>query len=429
MVRTRFIEGLRRTYRAIPLPGWVRRGLRSMLVRILMTPHVTHGSLGVAAISTPGLVQGDTATSNSNSSVELVFDGRKSISSPGMLHFRCNICGNENLAHVVALKREEPSCIICGSTVRMRGMVHSLSVALFAKSLAIPDFPVRKDIVGMGMSDWEGYAKPLANKLSYTNTYYHQTPRLDITNIGKEDEASVDFLLSTDVYEHISPPVSIAFMNARRMLKPGGAFVFSVPYLLEGETKEHFPILHDYQIENRRGTRVLVNRTVDGDVEEFTNLVFHEGEGETLEFRVFSEPGLMRELENAGFMDITIMREPCFEHGIYWPHPGSLPLIARLRPQGIQIVDWGPKSGKVGSPANEQPDGSSAIWIRLDRPVDTVRVSLWIGCMRIDTVRVSQSLMTALIPEEVMRRPGSYSINLQCDEGVIMYPGDLCIDA
>lgn len=213
------------------------------------------------------------------------------------------------------------------------------------------------------------------------------------------------------------------------MLRPGGAFVFSVPYLLEGETKEHFPILHDYQIENRLGTRVLVNRTIDGDVEEFSNLVFHEGEGETLEFRVFSEPGLMRELENAGFMDITIMREPCFEHGIYWPHPASLPLITRLRPKGIQIVDWGPKSGKVGSPANEQPDGSSAIWIRLDQPVDTVRVSLWIGRIRIDTVRVSQSLMTALIPEEVMRRPGSYSINLQCDEGGLMYPGDLCIDA
>lgn len=144
----------------------------------------------------------------------------------GSLIYKCNICGANCMTQVPNFGRETPSCHNCGSTVRMRSIVHCLSVSLFGDSLAIEDFPVRKDIVGIGMSDWEPYGSRLAEKLSYTNTYYHKQPKFDITDISTQIPESLDFIISTDVFEHVSPPVSIAFDNTYKMLKQGGAFNF-----------------------------------------------------------------------------------------------------------------------------------------------------------------------------------------------------------
>jgi SAM-dependent methyltransferase len=251
------------------------------------------------------------------------------MSLPGNLTFICNICGCICEVLVSKLSREDVSCHACNSTVRMRGMIYALSLTLFDKALTLPEFPENRNIIGKGMSDWEGYALPLSNKLSYTNTYYHKSPKLDITNISYDDENSLDFLLTSDVFEHVNPPVNIAFENARRMIKPGGSLVLSVPYVLEGETHEHFPNLNDFKIDIYDGEKILINRTKDGFVEKFNNLIFHGGEGETIEMRVFSESGLLKNLVNSGFKEIKILKEPFFEFGIYWPSLWSLPIIAK----------------------------------------------------------------------------------------------------
>jgi hypothetical protein len=247
----------------------------------------------------------------------------------GTLRFRCNVCGTVNSSLVSELGRETPSCSSCKSTVRMRAMIHALSLALFGKSIALPDFPIDKGIHGMGMSDWNGYAVPLGAKLAYTNTFYHKEPRLDILSVAPRDVRTLDFLLSSDVFEHVAPPVSRAFDNARSLIKPGGVLILSVPYALEGPTIEHFPNLNEYSIESRSGERVLVNRTKEGSREEFRNLVFHGGEGDTLEMRLFSKPDLTANLVRAGFQSVQIVSDPCFEHGIVFNHPWSLPVIAR----------------------------------------------------------------------------------------------------
>lgn len=225
--------------------------------------------------------------------------------------------------------------MLCYSSVRMRGIISCLSVSLFGESLAIDDFPERKDLIGIGLSDWETYASKLAEKFSYTNTYYHKEPMLDITNIRAGDavdgrEGVCDFLVSTDVFEHVTPPVSRAFENAYKMLKPGGVFVFSVPYSLRQETTEHFPELFDWRVEKEKEKGwVLYNKTRDGETQEFSDLVFHGGEGETLEMRVFCKDHLLEELSGAGFTEVKIHSEPCFEHGIYWPQGWSLPITAK----------------------------------------------------------------------------------------------------
>lgn len=64
-----------------------------------------------------------------------------------------------------AVSRKEVSCKSFGSAVRMRMLLHALSIALFGRASSLPEFPARKDFFCKGMSDWEGYAKPLSVKL------------------------------------------------------------------------------------------------------------------------------------------------------------------------------------------------------------------------------------------------------------------------
>ncbi len=211
----------------------------------------------------------------------------------------------------------------------MRAIVYALSRSIYGESRLLDDFPVDKGIRGIGMSDWAEYADRLQDRLDYTNTFYHQEPRLDITDIESSLEETMDFVISSDVFEHVTRPVSRAFVNTRRLLKPGGVFVFTVPYTKEGsETKEHFPVLDDFKIAERNGCYQLVNTTRRGDVEVFEDLVFHGGPGQTLEMRIFSEASVLRELEDAGFSRIEVLSQPVWEHGIYWPLAWSLPIVA-----------------------------------------------------------------------------------------------------
>lgn len=253
----------------------------------------------------------------------------------GSVTFTCNICGGRGEAFLERLDREGASCKRCGSSVRWRSIVHVLSMELFGESLALEAFPRRPDIKGLGMTDWDGYAGPLARTLGYTNTFYHTEPKFDITSqdLDPAFTEAFDFVICSDVIEHVAPPVSVAFENMRRLLKPNGVLVFSVPYDHGPEAKEHFPDLYDYQVLQRNGHYFMENTTRDGSLQVFDNLVFHGGPGTTLEMRLFSEASLMREFHAAGLGSVKIYRDPVLERGIYcrrnWPRDRSFPMAVR----------------------------------------------------------------------------------------------------
>ena len=248
----------------------------------------------------------------------------------GRLSMVCNVCGARSTCPLDELQREAPPCPGCGSTVRQRAIIHLLSSHFFAASLALPDFPLQPDLRGAGMSDWEGFARPLARRLGYTNTYYHKEPRLDITQPPADWLGTLDFLISSDVLEHVAPPVSRAFVHARQLLKPGGLFLLTVPWVPDGDTREHFPDLFVYDLSGpETGTPVLRNRTRAGERQEFRDLVFHGGAGATLEMRMFSRAGVWRELTQAGFTNIRLHDADHLPFGIHWQHPWSLPLTAQ----------------------------------------------------------------------------------------------------
>lgn len=251
--------------------------------------------------------------------------------------FVCNVCAGHNAAvplHHVQ-NREGQSCRHCHSSLRMRSLVHALSLELFGQSLTLPDFPEDKTIHGLGMSDWEGYANRLAEKFSYTNTYYHTEPFLDITQVPEARFGTQRFLISSDVFEHIPGfALAAAFRNARRLLDDRGFFLLTVPFVKSGVTQEHYPRLHDFRIIETAGKRFVYNRTVSGEEEIFDNPVFHGGDGMTLEMRMFSEPDLRRHLETAGFPEIRIYADQYPEFGILWPIDWAVPIVARTKPGG-----------------------------------------------------------------------------------------------
>ncbi len=243
--------------------------------------------------------------------------------------FRCNLCGQFSTSPLIEIcARESASCYHCGSSLRYRSIIHILSLELFGESLILQDFP-KAEIVGIGMSDPDVYAIPLSRRLSYTNTFYHKEPKVDITSIEPQMKSSCDFIISSEVFEHVPPPIELAFQNIYSLLKPGGVCVFTVPCTKDVSTKEHFPDLHDYKLVKKWGKTMLINKTKDGVDQIFDNLIFHGGKGSTLEMRVFSESSLIENISKASFKDIEIHKCHKPEYGIIWNITESLPISMR----------------------------------------------------------------------------------------------------
>jgi hypothetical protein len=232
--------------------------------------------------------------------------------------FTCNICGTTNANRVGKFHREIADCTRCGSTPRFRGIINALSIGLFGTSLPLPDFPVRKDIRGVGMSEWEGYARILGERFTFQNTFFHTEPRLDIMGEDWRNYTGLDFVICSEVFEHVLQPLSAGLANLRQMLKPHGVMIFSVPFTDASHTQEHFPGMRDFATCQVRDTWIVVAKQVDGRYQVYDrNVVFHGGPGTVLEMRLFGQDDLRRLLEDAGFQT-KFYDQPDWEIGYVW---------------------------------------------------------------------------------------------------------------
>ena len=246
--------------------------------------------------------------------------------------FTCNLCGEECLRPPEGSERETASCPECQSTVRLRSLAALLSRELFGMVMTLPQFPPLKGIRGLGMSDLRSIAGPLAEKFDYTNTFYDHAPLFDVTKPDQRDRARYDFIVSSEVMEHVPPPVMQAFATLCGMLKPDGFLVFTTPYSLRPDTDERFSTLHEYALAAPGGRTVLVNRRVDGSIEVFEDLAFHGGHGSTIEMRLFSESALRSMLIEAGFSSVHFAVEDWPGFGVEHRGSWSLPIVARKGP-------------------------------------------------------------------------------------------------
>jgi SAM-dependent methyltransferase len=187
----------------------------------------------------------------------------------------------------------------------MRTIIYMLALELFGEARMLPEF---------------------------TNTFYDREPYLDITAPHSDRHGTYDFILSSDVFEHVAPPIERAFEEAFRLLKPYGVLCTTVPSVIAEQTDEHYPDLYQYSVVELAGEHVLINRKKDRMLEIHDNLVFHGGIGATLEMRLFAQADLVRKLRGVGFSDVVLQMEPVERFGIVFDGPWSRPLVARKQP-------------------------------------------------------------------------------------------------
>jgi SAM-dependent methyltransferase len=316
------------------------------------------------------------------------------MSTSELVAFQCNICGTISHAAADQFGRETRNCSQCGCTVRWRSVIYALSTELFKESFNIPEFPERKELLGIGMSDWVGYATGLSKSLNYTNTFYDCDPKLDICKPPSELECKLDFVICSDVLEHVAPPVSTAFRGIYRLLKPGGFAIITVPFTIDGDTIEHFPDLFEYTLSVEGETRLLKNRTRDGQEQEFRDLFFHGGSGWTLEMRRFSRRGLIYELLDAGFNEFKLFDEDFPKAGIFWSSRGSVPIAVR-KSKAAKSAFIRAEFNSV--PADVRNSTTTIIWDTADGTVGEIYVSCDGGPEKLFSRRASGSQQVSWI--------------------------------
>jgi SAM-dependent methyltransferase len=257
----------------------------------------------------------------------------------------------------------------------MRAIIYMLALELFGEARMLPEFPRCENVKGFGMSDAHCYALLLAEKTNYANTYYDREPYLDITASHPDQHGTYDFILSSDVFEHVAPPVERAFEEAFRLLKPYGVLCITVPSVIAGETVEHYPDLFQYSVIELAGEHVLINRKKDRSLEIHENLVFHGGIGATLEMRLFAQADLIRKLRGAGFSDVVLQMEPVERFGIVFDGPWSRPLVARKLPYPKISAAALPAKNEIVSASHRPAEPAPAADSRLER-MQTEKVAL-----------------------------------------------------
>lgn len=218
--------------------------------------------------------------------------------------FLCNICGTEN-SLLAPLHRELIACGGCRSNARFRGIISALA-ANIGERKPLKDWEERKHIKILGMSDSESYANILSEKFDYINTYFHQSPHLDIGDLNSAARYSnIDYIISSDVLEHVMHPVQSAFDHMYTMLKEDGVLIISVPTLEGYETIEHYGAMKSYRVFQIEEHFIVAGIDMNGIC--FTHLQprFHGGPGEVLELRIFGVGDLKSRLASAGFTNLV----------------------------------------------------------------------------------------------------------------------------
>ncbi|WP_147454366.1 hypothetical protein [Sphingomonas sp. PP-F2F-G114-C0414] len=199
---------------------------------------------------------------------------------------------------------------------------------LFGEGRTLPTLRAN-EIRGIGLSDSEILASRLVESFDYINTFYHAEPKLDICNPGAAWIGKNDFLISSDVFEHVPSPVQSAFDGAFAVLSPGAIFVLTVPFDQRSATTEHFPNAKHFRLVDFDDEWLLVGKTDAGTYEVHKDLIFHGGPGTTVEMRFFSRQAVIAHLEAAGFIDVQVHDQAVPEYGIFPPHHEGLPITAR----------------------------------------------------------------------------------------------------
>ena len=181
----------------------------------------------------------------------------------------------------------------------------TLSVGLGQPLAASPELGPDWSRRGVGLSDGPPLAPALASRLLYTNTYYQEYPQLDITRPPAILIGQLEFIICSDVLEHVPPPLEPALEGLYACLRPGGIAVVTVP-VGPGTTHEYYPGLVEFELAaGESGGHVLDWIDTAGARHTDTTPEIHGGGGLTLAFRLLAARDIEARLRTAGFASVS----------------------------------------------------------------------------------------------------------------------------
>ncbi|MSX34844.1 MAG: methyltransferase domain-containing protein [Actinobacteria bacterium] len=221
----------------------------------------------------------------------------------------CALCGHRDAALTQPI-REGESCPRCGSSWRTRA-----TALLIMRGLGIEPRPMlelepdhRRH--GLGISDNPEMARFFYRCFNYSNSQLDVHPIVDLLNPQSSMQGLYDFVICSDVLEHVPPSAERAIASLASFLRPGGIAMVSVP-VSGGETEEYYPDITDWSMLDGElhWTDASGASHIDNDPE------IHGGDGLTIAFRTWGAEDFERAVLSNGFSSIERL-VPCPELGV-----------------------------------------------------------------------------------------------------------------
>ena len=228
--------------------------------------------------------------------------------------FKCPLCLKMSTVLWETLLREGPSCLNCGSSVRMREIVSAF--------VGFVENQIASDALIIGLSDSEQIEQYFNERFSekYQNTYLDTEPKLNVVDPNSYQENLADVVISSDVFEHVFFPLSDALVGCQRILKPGGFLITTMPWTTFEPSVEHYPWMVSYTVQKMSdGNFMVIGTDKSGSPRVVENPIFHGGPGNTLEMRFINLFVFQDELVKAGFRLISTLLDDEPSYGIRRP--------------------------------------------------------------------------------------------------------------
>lgn len=221
----------------------------------------------------------------------------------------CNICGHLNYGGIegpYSLYREGILCEECGSISRDRMVIHILGEVLGFSCLPLIKWPRNPQLRILETSGCRAHPHFLERLYDYYNTFYdpEQLSKSDVDHRRYADvqalpygDESFDVVISSDVFEHVRDDDK-GFQEILRVLKPGGVFILTVPFLgLE------------------TNTIIRVQPSSSGDIYLMPPEYHGSPEGGALVYRIYGGKDLVPKLRMLGF-DVKFVEAEYPNYGI-----------------------------------------------------------------------------------------------------------------
>lgn len=165
---------------------------------------------------------------------------------------RCVLCGKPTLYFLIDSPetiRNHATCVRCGSSARHRHLALCVLREFADKGIkALSDFRRHGEIKVLNTSAGSPVARALgeAPNIVFSEYFDGAEPGQSINGVQNQDlqnltfaDASLDLILSEDVFEHL-PDVKRGFRETHRVLKKGGFHIFTIPFYFVRKTEYLF---------------------------------------------------------------------------------------------------------------------------------------------------------------------------------------------